>query len=254
LLGNRLLTTLLWRFPQGGHRRARPVHFHSLTPAPPLQEPRRRAFWLAPRVIAPSDSLNSAPLGGSLDLLLENLDSLAQHLAFNLPIGDLSVAGEAAQEVALGAVEVGAGFVAALEDDREAATRIADGRAENGARQIAGKARAGRAGAGPIEAKGPPAVESSGERQLGGLERIGVRCVPPRAHAPPEDPIFLAKQRRRSETQGAHRLVHQKAFDVGEAFGALNILTDGAEPFLRAAEVPVEQSVHKFGGPFVRAR
>ena len=102
--------------------------------------------------------------------------------------------------------------------------------------------------------KGPPAVESSGERRLGGVEHIGVRRVPSRAHAPPEDPIFLAKQRRRSETQGAHRLVHQKAFDVDEAFGALNILTDGAEPFLRAAEVPVEQSVHKFGGPFVRAR
>ena len=45
--------------------------------APTGKARRRASGLLAPRVIAPSDSPNSAPLGGPPELLLENLESLA---------------------------------------------------------------------------------------------------------------------------------------------------------------------------------
>ena len=146
-----------------------------------------------------------------------------KHLAFDMRIGDLRIASEPAEQVALVVVQIGSGLVTAIEGDRKASPGIAHGRAENGPPEIAGEAPDGRTGSDHVEAE-LPAAESSGERRLVRPQRFGVIRVPSGARAPTECAVLLAKQRGRSQKQRTHRLVHQKALDVGEAVRASKFL------------------------------
>ena len=78
----------------------------------------------------------SAGLRSLRELALQHRDPLVQHLALDLGIGDLSVVGEAAQEMTLAAVEIGPGLVAAIEEHRIAAPRIADRHGEKRPREV----------------------------------------------------------------------------------------------------------------------
>src|SRR5208337_2362261 len=197
---------------------------------------------------------DSATSRGSRDLAFEVKNPLLELLAFDMRIRDLRIASEAAEQFALLVVQVGSGLVAAIEGDREATPRIAHGRAENGPLDVARQAPDGRTESpGRVEAE-RPAAQPAGERRLAWPERIGVHPLPSRARAPPEDAVLLPKDRGRSQAQRAHRLVHQKAFDVGESAGASNLFPDGGEPMFRQTELPIEQPVGDFGHPFMDAR
>ena len=136
---------------------------------------------------------------------------LPKRLAFDLRIGDLGVAGEAAEEMALARVEIGSDLVAAVEDERIAATRIADRHDENRPLEVVRKlGREGGSGVDRIGGVGL-SVEPRGEQGMVAGQRIGVVGVPSGAEASGEQAVLLAKQSRRRQAQRAHRLVHQQA-------------------------------------------
>ena len=73
------------------------------------------------------------------ELILQHRDPPPQRLAFDLRISDLGLAGEVAEQVALAAVKIGSDLMAAIEDKRVAAARIADRHDENRPLEVVGK-------------------------------------------------------------------------------------------------------------------
>src|SRR5271169_2671661 len=156
------------------------------------------------------------------ELALQRLDALLKRLAIDGRIGNLRIAGQFRQEFALVAVKVGSDHMAAVERDGEAAPRIADWHAENGSRQIARKTRVGQIDAAKSVERESAPVDLAGEQPAGAREGLGVRRVPSGAGAPTEDAAFFAKDRRRGEAEGMHRLLRQQALDFAETVGALD--------------------------------
>ena len=113
-----------------------------------------------------------------------------QRLALDLGIGDLSVVGEAAQEMMLAAVEIGSSLMAAIEDHRVAASRIAHRHGEKRPRQVVRQPDIG--GVGDVERVGLP-LEPFGKQRVIGGESIGLIGVPSGAGAPVVDAVLLAK-------------------------------------------------------------
>ena len=81
----------------------------------------------------------SARLQRLRELILQHGDPTPQRLTLDLGVSDLGVAGEAAENVTLARIKVGSDLMPAIENERVAATRIADGHNKNRALEVVRK-------------------------------------------------------------------------------------------------------------------